>query len=142
MRTRMLALAAGTVLLALGLTRAQGKTETLKSGLKYVDHVVGTGAKAVKGAKLQMHYTGYLYIKGKRDKKFDSSLDRGKPFVFRLGAGEVIRGWDQGIEGMQVGGKRELIIPPDLAYGARGFPPVIPPNSTLNFEVQLLGVAK
>lgn len=118
------------------------KVIATRSGLKYIDHKVGTGAEAVNGARLQMHYTGWLYQNGKRGDKFDSSLDRGKPFVFTLGKGEVIRGWDEGIKGMKEGGKRELIIPPDLAYGSRGFPPVIPPNSTLDFEVELLRVAK
>jgi FKBP-type peptidyl-prolyl cis-trans isomerase len=110
------------------------------SNLKTNDIVVGTGAQAVKGATLTMHYTGWLYVDGHRGKKFDSSLDSGQPFTFKLGAGEVIEGWDQGIEGMRVGGKRELIIPPGLGYGERGAPPDIPPNSALNFEVQLLAV--
>jgi peptidylprolyl isomerase len=112
------------------------------SGLKQVDLVVGTGDVAVKGATLEMHYTGWLYQNGKRGKKFDSSLDSGRPFSFKLGAGEVIDGWDRGIEGMRVGGKRELIIPPQLGYGARGAPPDIPPNATLDFEVQLLAVRR
>jgi len=142
MRMRAVAAAAGLALLLSGLMFAQGKTVTLPSGLKYVERKVGSGATAVKGARLQMHYTGYLYVKGKRGNKFDSSIDRGKPFVFQLGAGQVIKGWDQGIEGMKVGGRRELIIPPALAYGASGRPPVIPPNSTLDFEVELLGVAQ
>ena len=142
MKIRMTALMAGLSMLLCGSGSGAEKMKTLPSGLKYIDQQVGTGAKAVKGARLQMHYTGYLYIKGKRDKKFDSSHDRGKPFIFRLGEGKVIKGWEIGIEGMQVGGKRQLIIPPDLAYGSRGFPPIIPPNSTLDFEVQLLGVAK
>ncbi len=110
--------------------------------MKQIDQVVGTGDVAVKGATLEMHYTGWLYQGGKRGKKFDSSLDSGRPFSFRLGAGEVIEGWDQGIEGMRVGGKRELIIPPQLGYGPRGAPPDIPPNATLDFEVQLLAVRK
>jgi len=110
------------------------------SNLKTNDIVVGTGAQAVKGATLTMHYTGWLYVDGHRGKKFDSSLDSGQPFTFKLGAGEVIEGWDRGIEGMRVGGKRELIIPPGLGYGERGAPPDIPPNSALNFEVQLLAV--
>ncbi len=107
------------------------------SELKWIDHTVGTGAEAVSGKSVTVHYTGTL----ENGSKFDSSVDRGEPFRFRLGKGEVIRGWDQGVAGMKVGGKRRLEIPPDLAYGARGFPPVIPPNSTLIFEIELLGVA-
>jgi peptidylprolyl isomerase len=110
--------------------------------LRSIDLVVGTGDLAVKGATLEMHYTGWLYQNGQRGKKFDSSLDAGKPFPFKLGAGEVIEGWDRGIEGMRAGGKRELIIPPQLAYGSQGAPPDIPPNATLDFEVQLLAVRK
>jgi FKBP-type peptidyl-prolyl cis-trans isomerase len=112
------------------------------SGLKTNDITAGTGDEAVQGATLTMHYTGWLYVNGHRGKKFDSSLDSGQPFTFKLGAGEVIEGWDRGIEGMRVGGKRELIIPPQLGYGAKGAPPDIPPNSTLDFEVQLLAVQK
>jgi peptidylprolyl isomerase len=96
----------------------------------------------VKGATLTTHYTGWLYSNGRRGKKFDSSLDSGQPFTFTLGAGEVIEGWERGIEGMKVRGKRELIIPPELGYGAQGSPPAIPPNAVLNFEVELLGVQK
>jgi FKBP-type peptidyl-prolyl cis-trans isomerase FkpA len=104
--------------------------------LKITDHQVGTGAEAVAGKQVSVHYTGTLT----NGQKFDSSLDRGQPFGFRLGAGQVIQGWDKGIVGMKVGGKRRLEIPADMAYGARGFPPVIPPNSPLIFEVELLGV--
>ena len=128
-------------LFLVGAIAQEGKVVTTKSGLKYIDHKIGTGAVATNGSKLQMHYTGWLYEKGERTKKFDSSLDRGKPFVFTLGKGEVIKGWDEGINGMKVGGKRELIIPGDLAYGSRGYPGIIPPDATLNFEVELLGVA-
>ncbi len=110
------------------------------SELKKTDTVPGTGDQAVKGAAVTVHYTGWLYVNGHRGKKFDSSLDSGRPFTFRLGAGEVIEGWDQGIEGMKVGGKRELIIPPQLGYGEKGAPPDIPPSSTLDFEVELLAV--
>ena len=96
----------------------------------------GTGAEAQAGKKVTVHYVGTLT----NGQKFDSSRDRGKGFSFRLGAGEVIKGWDQGVAGMKVGEMRKLTIPPDLAYGERGFPPVIPPNSTLVFEVELLDV--
>jgi len=101
------------------------------------DLQVGTGAEAKAGQQVSVHYTGWLTD----GSKFDSSVDRGQPFQFRLGAGMVIKGWDQGVEGMKVGGKRRLTIPPHLGYGARGFPPVIPGNSTLIFEVELLGVS-
>lgn len=121
---------------------AEEKMVTLPSGLKYMDLVVGTGDEAVNGATLDMHYTGWLYENGKRGKKFDSSHDRGRPFSFKLGSGMVIKGWDQGVKGMKVGGKRELIIPPDLGYGSRGAGNVIPPNATLEFEVELLNVRK
>jgi FKBP-type peptidyl-prolyl cis-trans isomerase len=104
--------------------------------LKVEDLVQGTGDEAVAGKKVSVHYTGTLTD----GSKFDSSLDRGRPFDFPLGGGRVIKGWDQGVAGMKVGGKRRLTIPPDLAYGERGFPPVIPPNSTLVFEIELLGV--
>jgi peptidylprolyl isomerase len=110
--------------------------------VKSTDLVVGNGEQAAKGDTLAMHYTGWLYVDGKRGKKFDSSLDSGQPFTFKLGAGEVIEGWDRGIDGMRVGGKRELVIPPQLGYGSRGAPPDIPPNSTLDFEVQLLSIKK
>jgi FKBP-type peptidyl-prolyl cis-trans isomerase len=96
----------------------------------------GAGAEALAGMTVSVHYVGTLT----NGQKFDSSRDRGRPFSFRLGAGEVIAGWDQGVAGMKVGEMRKLTIPPELAYGARGFPPVIPPNSTLVFEVELLGV--
>ncbi len=105
--------------------------------LESIDLVVGQGAEATAGKRVKVHYTGTLTD----GKKFDSSLDRGKPFEFKLGAGEVIQGWDQGVAGMKVGGKRKLTIPPDLGYGARGASGVIPPNATLIFEVELLGVS-
>lgn len=104
--------------------------------LTIIDHQIGTGAEAVAGKTVSVHYTGTLT----NGSKFDSSLDRGTPFTFTLGKGQVIQGWDKGIAGMKVGGKRRLEIPADMGYGARGFPPVIPPNSTLIFEVELLGV--
>ena len=111
------------------------------SGLKYLDHVVGDGEEAVNGMMVEMHYTGWLWKNGQRSKKFDSSRDRNQPFSFQLGAGRVIKGWDEGILGMKVGGKRELIITPELGYGARGAGCLIPPNATLNFEVEFLRVA-
>jgi len=120
----------------------ESKMTTTKSGLKYIDQKVGTGDTAVKGKPVQVNYTGWLYIDGKRGAKFDSSLDRNTPFDFLLGARQVIAGWDEGVEGMKVGGKRELIIPPDLAYGSRAVGGVIPANSTLDFEVELLKVGK
>jgi FKBP-type peptidyl-prolyl cis-trans isomerase len=107
------------------------------TGLKYQDLKVGEGAEAVAGKAVEVHYTGWLEESGK---KFDSSVDRGKPFSFRLGAGQVIKGWDQGVAGMKVGGKRKLIIPSALGYGRAGAGEVIPPNATLVFEVELLGV--
>jgi len=119
---------------------AQGKMSELPSGLKYTDTTVGTGTEATKGHKVSVHYTGWLYNNGAKGAKFDSSVDRGEPFSFALGAGQVIRGWDEGVDGMKIGGKRTLIIPPELGYGARGAGGVIPPNATLMFEVELLGV--
>ena len=104
--------------------------------LQQVDVKVGTGAEARAGMTVSVHYVGTLTS----GSKFDSSRDRGEPFEFRLGAGQVIKGWDVGVAGMKVGGMRTLTIPADMGYGARGFPPVIPPNSTLVFEVELLGV--
>jgi len=115
---------------------AAAETHTLPSGLRYQDLKVGDGAVAVKGKRVSVHYTGWLTNR----KKFDSSLDRKKPFEFRLGAGEVIKGWDEGVAGMKVGGKRMLTIPPRLGYGAQGAGGVIPPNATLLFEIELLDV--
>ena len=106
------------------------------AGLEMNDIVVGSGAEAKSGQKVSVHYTGWLTD----GTKFDSSLDRGKPFSFTLGQRQVIQGWDQGVVGMKVGGKRKLTIPPEMGYGARGFPGAIPPDSTLVFEVELLGV--
>ena len=120
----------------------QENAVTTKSGLKYIDIKAGTGDEAKKGMTVIVHYTGWLYTNGKRGAKFDSSVDRGQPFSFKLGAGQVIKGWDEGVAGMKVGGKRELFIPPNLGYGAAGAAGVIPPNATLDFEVQLLKVAK
>jgi FKBP-type peptidyl-prolyl cis-trans isomerase len=139
--------AAAAALLLVSLTApslaadgAPGKMTELANGLKYTDTNVGTGAEATKGSKVSVHYTGWLYNNGAKGAKFDSSLDRGQPFAFGLGAGQVIRGWDEGVSGMKVGGKRTLIIPPELGYGARGAGGVIPPNATLMFDVELLGV--
>ncbi|MFQ3592534.1 MAG: FKBP-type peptidyl-prolyl cis-trans isomerase [Gemmataceae bacterium] len=110
---------------------------TTKSGLKYEDSKVGDGAEAKAGDTVEVHYTGWL---AKDGKKFDSSLDRGEPFSFRLGAGMVIKGWDEGVAGMKVGGKRKLLIPAELGYGARGAGRAIPPNADLVFEVELLKI--
>lgn len=112
------------------------KKMTTESGLIYEDITVGTGATAASGQTVTVHYTGWLT----NGTKFDSSKDRNQPFNFHLGAGEVIRGWDEGVAGMKVGGTRKLTIPPQLGYGARGAGGVIPPNATLVFEVELLGV--
>jgi FKBP-type peptidyl-prolyl cis-trans isomerase len=113
-----------------------GSMVITESGLNYKDLVVGDGAVAEAGKVAVVHYTGWLMD----DTKFDSSVDRGAPFEFPLGEGRVIKGWDEGVAGMKVGGKRLLIIPPDLGYGERGAPPHIPPNSVLKFEVELLEV--
>lgn len=108
----------------------------LKSGLKYIDVEVGEGPAAVSGKDVTVHYTG-TFPDGK---KFDSSVDRNEPFAFKLGAGQVIKGWDEGVAGMRIGGKRKLFIPPALGYGKRGAGSVIPPDADLCFEVELLGV--
>ena len=125
------------VAFALIMTSCAGKPV---SDLTTNDIITGAGAQAVQGSKVTVHYTGWLYKNGRRGKKFDSSLDSGQPFTFQLGAGEVIQGWDRGVEGMRVGGKRGLIIPPQMGYGEAGAPPEIPPNAILDFEVQLLDV--
>ena len=123
-------------------TSSTSKQDAVVTELKKIDVKPGTGAEAVSGRPVMVHYTGWLYdpaaAEGK-GKKFDSSRDRGLPFGFFLGEGKVIKGWEEGVKGMKVGGKRELIIPPSIGYGARGFGP-IPPNATLNFEIELLGV--
>ncbi len=122
------------------LAQTEGKPMTTASGLTIADTQVGTGAEARPGNTCVMHYTGWLYENGAKGAKFDSSLDRGEPFEFGLGQGQVIKGWDEGVAGMKVGGKRTLIIPPQLGYGSRGAGGVVPPNATLLFDVELLGV--
>ena len=147
--SKWLPIAGGTVLaslvLSLTVIRADDKKDdkkkdekvvTTKSGLKYEDLKVGDGAEAKAGDTVEVHYTGWL----KDGKKFDSSVDRKEPFSFKLGAGRVIKGWDEGVAGMKVGGKRKLIIPPELGYSARGAGNVIPPNAELTFEVELLKI--
>jgi FKBP-type peptidyl-prolyl cis-trans isomerase FkpA len=113
---------------------------TTPSGLQYEDTTVGEGAEAKAGQDVTVHYTGWLYNNGEQGAKFDSSKDRNDPFEFSLGAGMVIKGWDEGVAGMKIGGKRTLIIPAALGYGARGAGGVIPPNATLKFDVELLGL--
>jgi len=116
------------------------KKMTTPSGLQIIDTTVGTGATPKSGQTCVMHYTGWLYENGTKGAKFDSSVDRGAPFEFPIGMKRVIAGWDEGVSTMKVGGKRTLIIPPALGYGARGAGGVIPPNATLMFDVELLGV--
>jgi peptidylprolyl isomerase len=111
------------------------------TGLQFEDTQVGTGASPQRGQTCKMHYTGWLWVNGAKGAKFDSSLDRGRPFEFPLGMGRVIKGWDEGVASMKVGGKRTLLIPAELGYGERGAAGVIPPGATLLFEVELLGVA-
>jgi FKBP-type peptidyl-prolyl cis-trans isomerase FkpA len=113
---------------------------TTPSGLQYTDNVVGDGAQAAAGQHVSVHYTGWLYQDGEQGAKFDSSRDRNDAFDFALGAGMVIKGWDEGVQGMKIGGQRTLIIPPELGYGARGAGGVIPPNATLKFDAKQLDV--
>jgi peptidylprolyl isomerase len=143
---RIVASAAGVALVALSAAahtaRAQTapKAVTTSSGLQIIDTKRGTGPSPRAGQTVTVHYTGWLYVNGAKGKKFDSSVDRNEPFSFAIGQGQVIRGWDEGVGSMKVGGKRTLIIPPQLGYGARGAGGVIPPNATLIFDVDLLSV--
>jgi len=123
-----------------GSNAATNQVIEMPNGLKYTDTKTGEGAIAAAGNKVSVHYTGWLYKNDAKGAKFDSSVDRGQPFQFTLGAHQVIAGWDEGVAGMKVGGKRTLIIPPELGYGARGAGGVIPPNATLMFDVELLRV--
>ena len=116
------------------------ETITTSSGLQDIEHEVGSGDAAKAGDNVAVHYTGWLYKDGEKGAKFDSSVDRGQPFTFPLGAGRVIKGWDEGVAGMQPGGKRTLILKPALAYGASGAGGVIPPNATLMFDVELIEI--
>jgi peptidylprolyl isomerase len=120
--------------------QSAAKPVTTSSGLQMIDTKPGTGATPRAGQTVTVHYTGWLYENGKKGKKFDSSVDRNEPFEFPIGQGRVIRGWDEGVGSMKVGGKRTLIIPPQLGYGARGAGGAIPPNATLIFDVELLGL--
>lgn len=113
---------------------------TTPSGLTITDTLEGTGSSPQTGQICVMHYTGWLYENGAKGRKFDSSVDRGQPFEFPIGTGRVIKGWDEGVASMKVGGKRTLVIPPELGYGARGAGGVIPPNATLVFDVELLAL--
>jgi peptidylprolyl isomerase len=125
---------------ALADEKAEGKMQKSASGLQWEDVTVGTGAQPKTGQTAVVHYTGWLWEGGKKGKKFDSSVDRGEPFSFPVGRGRVIKGWDEGVATMKVGGKRNLLIPPSLGYGASGAGGVIPGNATLFFEVELLDV--
>jgi peptidylprolyl isomerase len=135
-RDTLIALAVGA---AFSPALAQPVTTT-PSGLQIIDTKPGTGASPKTGQTCVMHYTGWLYENGAKGKKFDSSVDRGAPFEFKIGVGQVIRGWDEGVATMKVGGKRTLIIPPALGYGAQGAGSAIPPNATLIFDVELLAI--
>jgi len=129
----------GALVIVMTLDASAQNLTTTPSGLKYKDEVVGTGPEPKAGQAVSVHYTGWLDQNGQKGTKFDSSRDRGQPFSFTLGRGQVIAGWDQGVATMKTGGKRTLVIPPELGYGARGAGGVIPPNATLIFEVELLG---
>ena len=120
--------------------KSESKMKTTPSGLQYEDTIEGTGASPKTGQTCVMHYTGWLWENGAKGKKFDSSVDRGAPFTFPIGQGRVIKGWDEGVATMKVGGKRTLLIPPQLGYGSRGAGGVIPANATLLFDVELLEI--
>jgi peptidylprolyl isomerase len=122
------------------MSQSASRSVTTSSGLQIIDTKIGTGAQPRAGQTVTVHYTGWLYVNGAKGKKFDSSVDRNEPFQFPIAQGRVIRGWDEGVGSMKVGGKRTLIIPPQLGYGARGAGSDIPPNATLIFDVELLGV--
>src|ERR1700719_3474352 len=122
------------------IAQPTGKPMTTPSGLQIIDTKVGAGASPKTGQTCVMHYTGWLYENGAKGKKFDSSVDRGQPFEFPIGTHRVIAGWDEGVATMKVGGKRTLIIPPQLGYGERGAGSAIPPNATLIFDVELIGI--
>ncbi len=132
---------AGAIVLAMTTNSPAQTTHRMASGLAYQDEVVGTGPEPAAGQNVSVHYTGWLDNAGAKGQKFDSSRDRGKPFTFKLGMGQVIAGWDQGVATMHVGGKRTLIIPAELGYGSRGAGGLIPPGATLIFDVELLGVS-
>ena len=138
--TRRLTLLCAGALLATMSSPASSAPVTLPSGVQYTDEVVGTGPQPAAGQTVVVHYTGWLDDSGKKGRKFDSSRDRGTPFSFKLGAGQVISGWDEGVATMHVGGKRTLIIPPNSGYGTRGAGSVIPPGATLIFDVELLSI--
>ena len=145
MLTRRFLIAAACLAAAPALAWGQERIDpaamtTTQSGLRYQDKAVGQGQSPRRGQICVMHYTGWLWENGKKGKKFDSSVDRGDPFQFSIGVGQVIGGWDEGVATMKVGGKRLLLIPPALGYGARGAGDDIPPNATLLFEVELLGL--
>ena len=122
------------------MTQSAAKPVTTSSGLQIIDTKVGTGASPRSGQTVVVHYTGWLYVNGAKGAKFDSSVDRNEAFEFPIGQGRVIKGWDEGVASMKIGGKRTLIVPPALGYGARGAGGAIPPNATLMFDVELLGV--
>ena len=137
----MLAAFAACASLALAVdARAEAEMKKSLTGLQYKDAKVGTGATPKMGQTAVVHYTGWLYNNGEKGKKFDSSRDRGQPFEFPLGQGQVIKGWDEGVAGMHVGGKRTLLIPSSMGYGSRGAGSAIPPNAALVFDVELVSI--